>query len=120
MAASAIQGDRQKCQEAGIDYLTKSAKGELLEKMLVKCAIEGKPKWEFAQKDDQQAESSSSRKHLDTIFPKTHHTQYCNPLPLYPGTAAPKESSSVSRPQSLITQLGQVGFERIAALLKVV
>ena len=118
MAASAIQGDRQKCQRSGIDYLTKSAKGELLEKMLVKCVIEGKPKWEFAQKDDQQAESSSSRKHPGTIFPKTHHTQYCNPLPIYPEAAAPKESSSIFRPQSLTTQLGQVRFERIAALLK--
>ena len=98
MTASVIQGDRQKCQRAGTDYLTKSAKGELLEKMLVKCVIEGKPKWEFAQKDDQQAESSSSRKHPGTIFPKTHHTQYCNPLAIYPEAAAPKESSSISRP----------------------
>jgi hypothetical protein len=120
MAVSAIQGDRQNCQRAGIGYLTKSAKGELLEKMPVKCAIEGRPKWEFAQKDDQQAESSSSRRHLGTIFPKTHHTQYCNLLHLYPETAVPKESSSGSRLQSLITQLGQVGFERIAALVKVV
>jgi len=52
MTASAIQGDRQRCQRTGIDYLAKPAKGELLEKMLVKCAIEGKPKREFAQKDD--------------------------------------------------------------------
>ena len=35
-----------------MDYLAKPAKGELLEKMLVKCAIEGKRKREFAQKDD--------------------------------------------------------------------
>lgn len=98
MTASAIQGHRQNCQRAGIEYLTKPARGELLEKMLVKCAIEGKPKREFAQKDDLQAESLSSRKHHGTIFPKTHHTQYSNPLPIYPETAAPKESSSISRP----------------------
>lgn len=79
MTASAIQGDRQKCQRAGMDYLAKLAKGELLEKMLVKCAI-GKPKRQFAQKDDQQAGSSPSRKHPGTIFPKTYHTQYSNPI----------------------------------------
>ena len=39
------------------------------------------------------------------------------PLPIYPKTAAPKESLSISCPQSLTTQLSQVGFERIAALL---
>lgn len=40
------------------------------------------------------------------------------PLPIYPKTAAPKESLSISCPQSLTTQLSKVGFERIAALLK--
>lgn len=86
--------------------------------MLVKCAIEGKPKREFARKDDLQAEYLSSRKHHGTIFPETHHTQYSNPLPIYPEIAVPKEPLSNSRPQSLIIQLGQVRFERIAALLK--
>ena len=62
-----------------MDYLAKPAKGELLEMTLVKCAI-GKPKRQFAQKDDQQAESSLARKHPGTIFPKTYHTHYSNSI----------------------------------------
>ncbi|KAF2831375.1 putative histidine kinase HHK6p [Ophiobolus disseminans] len=45
MTASAIQGDKAKCTLAGMDdYLAKPVKGKLLEKMLVKWAIEGRRK----------------------------------------------------------------------------
>lgn len=43
MTASAIQGDKEKCKKAGMDdYLAKPVKGKVLEKMLVKWAIEGR------------------------------------------------------------------------------
>lgn len=42
MTASAIQGDKEKCQHAGMDdYLAKPVKGQTLEKKLIKWAIEG-------------------------------------------------------------------------------
>ncbi|KAI4205637.1 MAG: hypothetical protein LQ346_001421 [Caloplaca aetnensis] len=45
MTASAIQGDKEKCQKAGMDdYLAKPVKGKTLEHMLLKWAVEGKRK----------------------------------------------------------------------------
>ena len=42
MTASAIQGDKEKCQKAGMDdYLAKPVRGPTLERMLIKWAIEG-------------------------------------------------------------------------------
>ncbi|MCJ1437566.1 hypothetical protein MMC27_006953 [Xylographa pallens] len=43
MTASAIQGDREKCERAGMDdYLAKPVKGSILEQMLVKWALRNK------------------------------------------------------------------------------
>jgi len=45
MTASAIQGDREKCESAGMnDYLSKPVKGKILESMLIKWALELKKK----------------------------------------------------------------------------
>jgi hypothetical protein len=48
MTASAIQGDREKCENAGMnDYLAKPVKGKTLEQMLLKWAVEKKRKASF-------------------------------------------------------------------------
>ena len=45
MTASAIQGDKEKCQEAGMDdYLAKPVRGNILERMLLKWSAEGRRK----------------------------------------------------------------------------
>jgi CheY-like chemotaxis protein len=52
MTASAIQGDREKCQRSGMsDYLSKPVKKPNLERMLVKWAIEGRRMREELMKD---------------------------------------------------------------------
>lgn len=50
MTASAIQGDKEKCQKAGMDdYLAKPVKGKTLETMLLKWAAESKRMARLAQ-----------------------------------------------------------------------
>ena len=55
MTASAIQGDEEKCKEAGMDdYLAKPVKGQMLERMLTK--------WLFEKRGDHPSSSRSGHR----------------------------------------------------------
>jgi CheY-like chemotaxis protein len=98
MTASAIQGDREKCETAGMDdYLAKPVKKSTLENMLLKWAIEGqKKRAELAKNPLKPTRPSGSR----------------NPSSF---TAA-SESSRMQSPQDrLFSELDRLEFAHRAA-----
>ena len=62
MTASAIEGDREKCRQAGMDdYLAKPVRGKSLEAMLLKWAREGKTKDRLTRHQAQPSEPNNNK-----------------------------------------------------------
>lgn len=112
MTASAIQGDKEKCTIAGMDdYLAKPVKSKLLEKMLVKWAIEGRRKtakiMSSTNNEDQHGVASTSAPTTAASLSAKDHPQVPG-LPVEPETTA----------QALTTRLDRLHYQSDAAFAR--
>ncbi len=101
MTASAIQGDKEKCEKAGMnDYLAKPVRGKTLEKMLVKWALEGKRK----AKDLEKSRSFSADPDSDPMSTKSHGpaSTGVDDNPTQPASSRSKLPASIAKSADLL------------------
>ena len=98
MTASAIEGDREKCERAGMDdYLAKPVKGKTLERMLVKWALEGR---NMGTRDRSDSDDSHLTDHDSNCpgseIPPPSPTPSAKPVELFPPSIEGHTSNSDS------------------------
>jgi hypothetical protein len=99
MTASAIQGDKEKCQKAGMDdYLSKPVRGHVLEKMLLKWTMQGRGSSQALQRH--QSPGLASDYSIDSSVPSR---PYSPPLrsnkPTLSTSQGPPSSTSMTPAQ---------------------
>lgn len=120
MTASAIQGDREKCENAGMnDYLAKPVKGKILENMLVKWTLQRR-KESAASRNGLLARSDQPPSSGPAVLPGqgsmgTVLDQASGPSKPLPSPAIPKANDSPS-PDILTKKLNKLEFASTAAL----
>lgn len=85
MTASAIQGDKEKCEKAGMDdYLAKPVKSKTLERMLVRWGIhrrQGGDSTRLAHVSEYSEDCSNASEHCDNaVIPGVGHDAVCGTL----------------------------------------
>lgn len=114
MTASAIQGDREKCESAGMnDYLAKPVKGKVLERMLVKWA------------NTRRKSLLSLQAGITPQLQQTLLSQSVGAIPRPPSAGAPSDLPSPplveetqANPDKLESKLNQLDFVSNSALAR--
>lgn len=122
MTASAIQGDREKCENAGMnDYLAKPVKGKILEKMLVK--------WANARRTGSmqvgagltlklgQGPRDALGRDIDVTSPEETIPKVLEPLAPLPSPAI-AEAPPAANPEKLVSKLNELDFVSTSALAR--
>lgn len=134
MTASAIQGDKEKCEAVGMqDYLAKPVRGKVLEKMLLKWAVKSKQRRlssasDVVQRSSAAAKAASRPKRIQKTSTETivKASEAAGPA-LQPATSTSKFSSSPlkqrlnsseSQNTALVAELGRLQFESENAVAK--
>jgi len=98
MTASAIQGDKERCQRAGMnDYLSKPVRGKILEQMLVKWAIKSK------SRERSGSNFSSSFSMSPAPHTRAHSLHPNRPIRPGPSTLVKAETAETSPASSVKT-----------------
>ncbi|RAR08620.1 putative histidine kinase HHK6p [Stemphylium lycopersici] len=109
MTASAIQGDKEKCVSCGMDdYLAKPVKGKLLERMLVKWAIEGR------RKTAKGTPSAIDNDRRGVAKPKPRKRSSAKDHPRTAGTSLESETTA----QALTAELDRLHYQSDAAFAR--